>query len=82
MSGQAMSDAYLNQQPVWKVLYEAAILEFNRQILLQRIDEARVAITAQRLRNQQNGNSDEDERLMQALWGLDELIRMRVPDTK
>ena len=73
-----MSDAYLNQQPVWKVLYEAAILEFDPKLVTHRIEEAKAAILAQLRVNQQQGGSREDEHLMEALCGLNELNRVRM----
>jgi hypothetical protein len=39
----------MNSEPVWRVLYEAAVLEFDPTILLQRVEEAKSAITARLL---------------------------------
>jgi hypothetical protein len=72
-----MSGPEINRQPVWKVLYQAAILEFNPKILPQRVDEAKAAINAHWAVNKQVGDSSEDERLVEALWALDQLIKMR-----
>jgi hypothetical protein len=53
----------MNSQPVWQVLYEAAVLEFDPTILLQRVEEAKSAITARLRRMRQVGDSSEDKLL-------------------
>jgi hypothetical protein len=53
--GDLMSGPEINRQPVWKVLYQAAILEFNPKILPQRVDEAKAAINAHWAVNKQVG---------------------------
>ena len=65
----------MNSQPVL-VLYEAAVLEFDPTILLQRVEEAKSAITAHLQRMRQVGDS-EHKLLLDALVQLNEVLRMR-----
>ena len=69
-----MSGPDPNRQPVWKVLYEAAILEFDPHLVQQRIDETKAAIGAQQ---KLASNRAENERLKEALDALDTLVHMR-----
>lgn len=73
-----MSGPDPNRQPVWKVLYEGAILEFDRKLVQQRIDEARTAIKAQQIFTEQSASEAEKERLKEALDALDTLAHMRL----
>jgi hypothetical protein len=73
-----MSSADLNREPVWKVLYEAAILEVNPHIVQQRIDEASAAIKSQQKFTQEASNESEKEHLNEALDALDTLANMRL----
>ena len=68
----------MNSQPVWRVSYEAAVLEFDPTILLQRVEEAKSAITARLRRMRQVGDSSEDKLLLDALVQLNEVLRMRL----
>jgi hypothetical protein len=60
---------------------ESALRSRNARIqsedLPQRVDEAKAAINTHRELNNRMGNNAEDERLLNALAALDQLIRMR-----
>lgn len=73
-----MSGPDLNRQPVWKVLYEAAVLEFHPDLVQQRIDQAKAAIEAEQKSTEGTGSDIEKERLKEALDALDTLANMRV----
>ena len=72
-----MSSPDINRQPVWKVLYEAALVEFDPKILPWRVDEAKSAIESQLLLTKCLGEKSEDQYLADALSALDQLVRTR-----
>jgi hypothetical protein len=74
-----MSGLDLNCQPVWKVLYEAALLEFNPKILPQRVDEAKAAINVHWATLQARGDPSEDIQLLDAILALNQVLRTRLP---
>jgi hypothetical protein len=64
------------------VLYEAAILEFNPNLLQQRVNEAKKAIHSRWRADRQLGDNTEDKYLRDALWALDQLFRMRTESAR
>lgn len=67
----------MNRHPVWEVLYAAALLEFNPDLLPQRIEEAKAAIIAHTHSIQDRHDSRENARLLEALLELNHLLEMR-----
>lgn len=67
----------MNRHPVWDVLYQAALLEFNSNLLPQRVEEAKAAINAHRHSMQERQDLRENGRLLEALLELNHLLRMR-----
>lgn len=67
--------------PIWRVLYEAAILELDRTKLLQtRVPEAERAIMDRIEDLNHSGDSSESRALMNALTVLRDLRRMAGTD--
>ena len=67
-----------HSEPRWHKLYEAAILEFDPEVLPRRIDLARKAIRLRVERLVCTGESSETEPLFSALNVLDDLVKMQV----
>ena len=68
----------LHSEPRWRKLYEAAVLEFDREVLPRRIALARKAIRLRVERLLCTGENGETEPLLNALNVLDELVKMQV----
>lgn len=71
----------MNHAPAWKQLYEAAFLEFNPELLPQKVDHAQKAIaeralTLLRENDENNANKIEKEALAKAHLALDALKRI------
>lgn len=71
------TNTQLNREHVWKLLYEAALLEFNPTILPQRVAEAVDAINAHWAKLKQSGDRSGDQWLTDALLALRQLLQMR-----
>jgi hypothetical protein len=71
-----MSNTEPNEQPEWKRLFEAAMLELDLASVPKKIEEAKVAIShrASELRTQEV--SEEQLAMMDALNALNDLARM------
>jgi hypothetical protein len=67
----------LHSEPRTRKLYEAAVLELDREVLPRRIDLARKAIRLRVERLLCTGENGETEPLLNALNVLDELVKMQ-----
>ena len=70
------SDVTRSQVADWKSLFEAALVEMNSTVLLDRIGAAREAIHSRMKQLETAKLSDETMKLLDALTTLDDLLRM------
>jgi hypothetical protein len=71
-----MSSSRGSNDPEWKSLYQAAVLELDTRALPRRIEAARAAIQARIVELDKSQASDEASQLQDALKILDTLLRM------
>jgi hypothetical protein len=71
-----MSSSRRSNDPEWKSLYQAAVLELDTRALPRRIEAARAAIQARIVELDTSQASDEASQLQDALKILDALLRM------
>ena len=75
-----MANAGNRASPLWRTLYEAAVLELDRDKLLQRISEAQHAVMDRMEDLNRSEDRFESEALINALNALRDLRKMAASD--
>jgi hypothetical protein len=71
-----MSSSRASNEPKWKILYQAAVLELDTGVLSRRIEAAKTAIHSRIVELDASHASTEASQLQDALNILDDLLRM------